>query len=172
MAVTRENILLSQAARDRFLAGVAALAAEDSGVTTSDVNQFLSTSVPDYRLYGKDQALSTWDLFVTWHHLTMTLPSTPLRPMRNRAHGGPIFLPWHRMFMIRLEQHLQRVTNDPGTALPYWDWAADGNQAPGTQPTSQLWGQRCLGEPGVCGERPAGRAPSAPRGLRDAAVVG
>lgn len=146
MTVTRENILLSQPARDRFLAGVAALAAEDAGITTTEVNQFLSTSVPGYRLFGKDQELSTWDLFVIWHHLTMSLPTTPPRPMRNRAHGGPIFLPWHRMFMIRLEQQLQRVTNNPATALPYWDWAADGTLDPTDQPTADLWGQRCLGE--------------------------
>ena len=43
--------------------------------------------------------------------------------MRNLAHRGPIFLPWHREFLRRFELDLQEEV--PGVALPYWDWAAD-----------------------------------------------
>jgi len=35
-----------------------------------------------------------------------------------QAHGGTAFLPWHRLFVLRLERALQSV--DPSVALPYW----------------------------------------------------
>ena len=43
------------------------------------------------------------------------------------------------MFLIRLEEQLQRVTNDAETALPYWDWAADGELPADQQPQAPLW---------------------------------
>jgi len=147
MTVTRRDILASTTARDRFLDGVVALAQEDSGMTTADVNGFLAQSVPGYRIYGKNQRLMTWDLFVLWHHLTMSLPTTPSRPLRNLAHGGPVFCPWHRLFLLRLEEQLQRVTGNASTALPYWDWAVDGGRHPADQASSALWQADALGEP-------------------------
>ena len=33
-------------------------------------------------------------------------------------HNGPTFLPWHRLFMVQMEEEL-------GEALPYWDWTED-----------------------------------------------
>ena len=34
-------------------------------------------------------------------------------------HGNETFLPWHRLFMVHMEEEL-------GEALPYWDWTEDG----------------------------------------------
>jgi len=45
--------------------------------------------------------------------------------MRNLAHRGPIFLPWHREFLRRFELDLQKEVSD--VTIPYWDWAADAN---------------------------------------------
>jgi hypothetical protein len=39
-------------------------------------------------------------------------------------HYVPMFLPWHRYFLVHLEQELQKVTNKPVT-IPYWNWAVD-----------------------------------------------
>ena len=50
-----------------------------------------------------------------------------------------MFLPWHRTFLSRLEEELQRVTADAQTALPYWDWAADGELPADEQPQAPLW---------------------------------
>jgi tyrosinase len=39
-------------------------------------------------------------------------------------HGGDIedfFLPWHRMYLFFFERIIQRVSNNPSFALPYWD---------------------------------------------------
>lgn len=35
-----------------------------------------------------------------------------------QAHGGPGFLPWHRIYLLDLERELQAI--EPSVALPYW----------------------------------------------------
>lgn len=42
---------------------------------------------------------------------------------RNGAHRGPAFLPWHREFLMQLEQELRTI--EPTTFVPYWDWTRD-----------------------------------------------
>jgi tyrosinase len=139
MTVTRRTITDPTEPGDRFVQGAVQLNQEMSGLTTAELNNILTPQVPGFRIFGIDQEVSTWDLFVLWHFLAMQLSSSPPRPLRNLAHGGPVFLPWHRMFLIRLEEHLQRVTNDTETALPYWDWAADGELPADEQPQAPLW---------------------------------
>jgi hypothetical protein len=39
------------------------------------------------------------------------------------VHGGPGFIPWHRVIVNRLEQLLREV--DPALSLHYWDWTTD-----------------------------------------------
>lgn len=45
----------------------------------------------------------------------------------HRMHGGGVagrrFLPWHRVYLLRLEEELHRA--DPCAILPYWDWDPD-----------------------------------------------
>ena len=146
MSVVRSNVQTSDQGRDRFLAAAVALNAEQSGYTTSQINQILGRSIPGFRLYGVDQALTTWDLFVLWHFVAMQMSSAPARPMRNRAHGGPIFLPWHRLFLLRLEQQIQRITGDPEAALPYWNWTIDGALPADQQSQTPLWTASGLGQ--------------------------
>lgn len=43
----------------------------------------------------------------------------------HRMHGDPRFLPWHRLFLARLEQELHRA--DPCAILPYWNWEDNAN---------------------------------------------
>ncbi|MDQ2688041.1 MAG: tyrosinase family protein [Armatimonadota bacterium] len=138
MAVVRRNILNDNAVRDSFIQGIQALKAEDTGRTTTD-----------FRIAGPTQMVSTYDVFVIWHFqamMTMTPPNNPSG--RNAAHRGPVFPAWHRVMLLTLERNLQRVLNDPGFGLPYWDWAADGDLAPAQQPTSALWHADCLGGSG------------------------
>jgi tyrosinase len=92
--------------------------------------------------------LSTYDRFVVWHATSMAR-STPwpddlgttlidrflqqadpnqFFSIRNSAHRGPAFLPWHREFLRRLEKELQRVSGNPDMGVPYWDWEADGER--------------------------------------------
>jgi tyrosinase len=55
----------------------------------------------------------------------------------NDAHRGPAFLPWHRYYLLRLEQELQRI--DPAVTLPYWDWTIDNSGA------ASLWDPDFMG---------------------------
>jgi tyrosinase len=123
----RHDILSNEDARNGYIQGVLALDRELTGVTTGGL-----------QIPGPDTQLSTWDLFVLWHYYTMNTP-TPGGGGRNAAHRGPVFLPWHRWMLLLLETNLQRVLGDPTFGLPYWDWAADGDQDPAQQPGLALW---------------------------------
>ena len=142
MAAIRRNILTDTQARNQFKQGVAALDQEMSGVTAQDVVNFLANNSIPLTLTGRNQEFSTYDLFVLWHMIAMSIPMAP----GNAAHSGPIFLPWHRMYLVRLEQELQRVLNDPEFGMPYWDWAADGELAAEMQWRTDLWTADGIGE--------------------------
>jgi len=124
----RHNILDNAAARDSFIEGVLRLNRELIDLDSHDVG------ITD----GPNTQLSTWDLFVLWHYHTMRT-QTPPGSARNAAHRASVFLPWHRWMLLLLEASLQRVLGDSTFGLPYWDWAADGDQPPAQQPTLDLW---------------------------------
>jgi hypothetical protein len=71
-------------------------------------------------------------------------PPTVSSNVRNSAHRGPAFLPWHREFLRRFEQDLRAEV--PGVALPYWDWASDAALADPT--TGEVWGADLMGGDG------------------------
>lgn len=88
-----------------------------------------------------------YDKYVHWHHHVMVpsiLSWEPNDPdYRNGAHRGPSFLPWHREFLLQVENDLQAI--DPSITIPYWDWtqdAADPAKAP-------IWADTFLGGNGV-----------------------
>jgi tyrosinase len=138
MAVIRKNILSDNSVRDKFIQGVKLLKQENSGRTTT------SLGIP-----GPVRAVSTYDLFTVWHHVTMMRLTPPGNSAgRNAAHRGPIFLPWHRVMLIILERNLQRVLVDANFGLPYWDWAADGDLPAAQQKTARIWRADCLGGQG------------------------
>ena len=142
MTVNRRNILNDINSRDQFLQGVLLLDQEFPGVSAQDVLNFLAANVPHMSIRGLNQQLSTYDLFVLWHVVAMSIPLQ----VGNAAHNGPIFLPWHRLYLIRLEQELQRVLNDSNFGLPYWDWAADGELSISDQRGTDLWTDEYLGQ--------------------------
>ena len=53
-------------------------------------------------------------------------------------HRSAHFLPWHREFILRFEQELQR--HHPDITLPYWDSSVDQS------PADPLWQQAFLGQ--------------------------
>lgn len=77
--------------------------------------------------------VNSYDRYVVMHQQSMDnltpWPSDPRanpRPtMRNSAHRGPAFLPWHRQFLGQFEKDLQRISGNPNLGLPYWDWEID-----------------------------------------------
>ncbi|HSL06643.1 MAG TPA: hypothetical protein VK887_01550, partial [Pseudonocardiaceae bacterium] len=60
MAAVRVNILSDDTARDQYIQGVKLLKREFLGVTTQDLG------IP-----GPAIQVSTYDLFVAWHHIAM-----------------------------------------------------------------------------------------------------
>ncbi len=96
MAV-RFNILNNSAARDKYIQGVKLLKKEIPGPTTTSLG-----------IAGPSQQVSTYDLFVVWHHLAMSTFTPPSQGDRNAAHRGPVFLPWHR-FMLLQTKDIRRL---------------------------------------------------------------
>ena len=139
---TRENIMTSASARNDFLQACVLLDQEDSGVTATVVARFLQRNLPTLRMQGIRQRLSTYDLFVLWHVIAMSINY----PVGNAAHSGPIFLPWHRLYLLRLEEEMQRVLGDPNFGLPYWNWAEDGELNMSAQRNTALWSASHIGE--------------------------
>lgn len=138
MAVTRANALSSPDA-EAFVEGAVRLSRRPAGITPAQLNQSaIVQRAPQARLYGTaaelDRRLSWWDLFTWWHMAAMSWPA-----IGNRAHRGPVFLPWHRLFLRRLEQSIQIVLRKPGFGLPYWDWAADGAKRITAQLEAPIW---------------------------------
>jgi len=64
--------------------------------------------------------LNYYDQFVEWHR--ELYHCTPGQP-EMMAHGGPMFLPWHRVFVLAFENALRQVTGKRIT-VPYWDWTS------------------------------------------------
>jgi tyrosinase len=137
MAITRANILTNTVARQQYIQGVTLLKNEFTGPTTSSLG-----------IAGPSRQVSTYDLFVVWHHTAMLTMTPPTQGDRNAAHRGPVFCPWHRFMLRQLELNLQRVLNDNAFGLPYWDWAADGQKTAAQQKTSAIWAANALGGSG------------------------
>lgn len=123
--------------RAAFAEGVLALKAEQLGPTTTQLG-----------VAGTTSPVSTWDLFVVWHHRAMMTMTPPTQVDRNAAHSGPVFLPWHRFMLVLLEFQFQRVLGDADFGLPYWDWAADGDLPRSQQRTAPLWAGTGIGGTG------------------------
>ena len=124
MSITRANILKNATALADYCDGVKKLKNEFTGPTTKDLG-----------ISGAVENVSTYDLFVVWHvngMMTMT-PAQNNPEGRNAAHRGPVFPAWHRFMLRQLELNLQRVLEKSNFALPYWDWAMDGEGSPDDQ---------------------------------------
>ncbi len=72
-----------------------------------------------------DPELSYYDQFVAWH---LGLYPCGMGHEMTRAHGGPMFLPWHRLFLLHFETALREVSGKPVT-VPYWDWTDPASTA-------------------------------------------
>ena len=137
MAAVRANIVENAAARQAYVDGVLALKAEGTGVMSDSIG-----------IGGPPRELSTYDLFVVWHHWAMSVFTPPDQGDRNAAHRGPVFLPWHRFMLIFLEAQLQRVLGDSDFGLPYWSWSDDGELPLAGQPEAPVWDDDCMGGDG------------------------
>jgi len=137
MAITRPNLLKDASARQKYAKGINLLKHEFTGPTTASLG-----------ISGPSRPVSTYDLFVVWHHTAMSTMTPPTQGDRNAAHRGPVFCPWHRFMLRQLELNLQRVLNDSTFGLPYWDWAVDGQKTAAQQKKSSVWAADAMGGSG------------------------
>ncbi|XP_052810768.1 uncharacterized protein LOC128238671 [Mya arenaria] len=81
---------------------------EIRSMSATELAQF-QAAIQELRLVGPD---NPWDEFRDLY-------------MRHTMHsnGGPYFLPWHRLFLRKLEQKLQQI--DCSITLPYFDFSTD-----------------------------------------------
>ncbi len=86
------------------------------------------------------------------------------------VHGGPEFIPWHRVIVNRMEELLRQI--NPQLSLHYWDWTQDPRAIPvanlggGTTGTLDLFTADFMGYGGSTSGPPVGRAVAACRLLR------
>ena len=85
-------------------------------------------------------SFTVYDKYVNWHVSAMS-KMVGNNTYQNLAHGGPIFLPWHREYLKRFERDLQNAINDPKLFLPYWNWAEDEMSPRG----SSIWTEDFMG---------------------------
>ncbi|KAL5022794.1 hypothetical protein ScPMuIL_001949 [Solemya velum] len=71
-----------------------------------------------------------YDVMATFHRL-----------LGDRAHYGPAFLGWHRVFILMFENALREKF--PSVTLPYWDSTMDESLPRPSQ--SVIWGSRFMG---------------------------
>ena len=69
----------------------------------------------------------------------------PLYPDSHEAgwfniHRGPAFLPWHRWYVLTLEEELRAI--DSEITVPYWDWTKDGARDLDAEPWKSFFGGR------------------------------
>lgn len=154
MAAIRRDITQSTTDADRFIEGVLALKNTPVNLRASQLGIGAGPRVDD-------SDLSWWDLFVVWHAWSM-------RQMtgggRNAAHSGPVFLPWHRWFMLILEIQMRNVLGVPQDdfGLPYWDWASDGEIPSALQPSAPVF--QIIGGDGSGNDGDLGDGPFTPAG--------
>lgn len=90
-----------------------------------------------------------YDEYVHWHHHVMHPTVHDYEPRdalyRNGAHRGPAFLPWHREFLIQVENDLQNI--DRAITIPFWDWTKDA--ALPDPAKSPLWQDDLMGGNGL-----------------------
>lgn len=104
-----------------------------------DIRDLSSTEVQEWQTIiaeliqeRETEADSFWDTLVQVH-VAFT----------SEAHRGSYFHPWHRLFLLVLENVI-RSRGNPNFALPYWDWSVDANDAA----LSEIWDSSLIGGAG------------------------
>ncbi|GHH92667.1 tyrosinase family protein [Streptomyces capillispiralis] len=87
---------------------------KDAATLTADERRRFVNALLEVKRRGE------YDEFVRMH--VAYYASDGERGLRT-AHMAPSFLPWHRRFLLDLEDALRRV--DSSVTLPYWDWTRD-----------------------------------------------
>jgi hypothetical protein len=84
----------------------------------------------------------SWSYQANMHGTTQT---PLLTAWSTCEHHTDFFWSWHRMYLYWFERIVRKMANDPGWAIPYWNWAPGSDlqvPAPFRDPASVLWADR------------------------------
>lgn len=115
--------------------------AQESNTAPPDFDELLTCKGERIRREVRDMSEEDWARFVTAVHRLHSRRGIRNNPSLSRweelvqlhadhvgeAHGGSLFLPWHRLYLLTLENLLRR--EDGEVVLPYWDWSVDAADA-------------------------------------------
>lgn len=101
MRIRKNAAKLPRAERERYVNAVKALKAD------------ITTTLDDGTQVSRYDQLVALHLGVTTRFRNQTF-------IRDGAHSGPAFLPWHRKYLLVLEEQLRVV--DSAVTILYWDW--------------------------------------------------
>jgi tyrosinase len=102
-----------------------------SSLTAQERQNFVDAVKQLKATFHPGATISIYDEYVHTHMMGMQTGS---------IHEGPVFFPWHRIFLRDFELELQAI--NPAVSLPYWDFSIDN------QPDSSLWDDDFLGGDG------------------------
>jgi tyrosinase len=77
--------------------------------------------------YPGDASISWYGQFIREH--IQAFSCDVARGPVGAVHNSPLFLPWHREYLIRLENAMQQVSGDTSIRIPYWDWTDPASTA-------------------------------------------
>lgn len=77
--------------------------------------------------YPGDPTISWYGEFIRIHSQSFSCDLA--RGPVGAVHNSVLFLPWHREFLVRLENALQQVSGDTSIRIPYWDWTDPASTA-------------------------------------------
>ena len=90
---------------------------------------FLKHKIVNPNASEEDQ-FSKYDRFAAIHGAVMSVNVPDESEPINMGHGGPVFLPWHREFLLQFQAQIDTVVKENEShfsvpvTIPYWDWTA------------------------------------------------
>lgn len=149
LRIRRSWSSLSDAEKQQYVDGILLLK------TTTVDSQRGGAERANYESFcGGSYARNLYDYYVELHASAFASMGSDDIPMEKMAHMGPLFLPWHRYLILRMERDMQTVLGDPNFSLPYWDWddcaAGSGDEE---NPCPLIFDEKYLGSPGGVDEK-------------------
>lgn len=101
-----------------------------AALTPKEKRQFVealhAVKAADYPYDDDPNGIGWYDQIVQWHVELTPCEEAGVNRHGIWGHGGPMFLPWHRQYLLMLEDAMRTVTKQHVT-IPYWDWTNDAS---------------------------------------------
>ncbi|KAL6473147.1 hypothetical protein MHYP_G00193350 [Metynnis hypsauchen] len=122
-SIRRNVFQLSTTEKQKFIAYLNLAkntVSQDYVITTGTYSEMNNGTNPLFR------NVSVYDLFVWMHYYVsrhaLLGGTSNIWTGVDFGHWAPAFLPWHRVFLLRWEHEIRKLTGDFSFTIPYWDW--------------------------------------------------